>query len=184
MIIQALYWHFPHELRQWVLVVHLYGKISPIIISSKFWSRDFSLEECSRLRRWFLKLLLFLESTGCATSVSLEFSMFSERSRETHFIDRLMSYIFHFFFRHVLSWEISKRTMWIFWSIIIFPGFIHLIALLTNHTFKLVLTSIDKRIHCIWEARLSRLREFAIELCCNFGSIFGKLYNSWFWYKL
>lgn len=75
----------------------------------------------------------------------------------------------------VLLGEISKGTVWVFGSVIIFPWLVGLVVLFGKDSFELILTYMSQRLHWIWEARLSLLRLLAMELCCNLGSIFNKL---------
>jgi hypothetical protein len=86
-------------------------------------------------------------------------------------MDWLVNGVLQFLLCKILLWKVSKRTVWILGSVVVFPGLIHLVVLLAYHSFQLVLACIERKLHCIWEARLSLRRELAMELCWSFGSM-------------
>ena len=75
----------------------------------------------------------------------------------------------------VLLGEVSEGAVWVFGRVMVFPGFVALVVLFADDAFELVLAWVGWGIHWIWEARLSRRRELAMELCCSLGSM-DKLY--------
>lgn len=73
--------------------------------------------------------------------------VFGERSRKGEFMDGFVGSVFESFFREVLFGKIAKGTVWIFGRILIFPWFVGLIVLFTEHSLELVLTCVDQKLH-------------------------------------
>lgn len=170
-VVQRFRWYFPDQLGEWVLVVHSDGKVTSVVVSSELRGRDIPLLESSWFRNRFLELRFFLKGAGTSTSISMFSGVLRKRSRKGIFMDRFMLSLFQFFFGDVLFGEISERTMRVFGGIVVFPRFIAFIVLFEEESFELVLTWMEYDVHCKLEARLSRRRELAIELCWSFGSM-------------
>ena len=78
---------------------------------------------------------------------------------------------FEFFPRDVLLGEVSEGGVRVGRGELIFPGLVALVVLLAENTAELVLAWVRAGVHWICEARLSRRRVFARELCCSLGSM-------------
>ena len=82
-----------------------------------------------------------------------------------------MGRVLEFVFGQVLLREVAEGGVGVFGSVVIFPGAVGLVVLLAQDALELVFAYFSRCLHWICEARLSRRRELASELCCSLGSI-------------
>ena len=82
-----------------------------------------------------------------------------------------MGGLFEFVFGELLFWEVAEGGVRVFGGVLVFPGFVRFVVLPAEDILELVLAWVTQGVHWICEARLSRRRELAIELCCSLGSI-------------
>jgi len=171
MVVQGFHGNLPDQLGQGVLVVHTDGEVAAIVVPSELRERHFSFLEGAGFGGGFLEGRLLFEGAGDAASNSLRFWVFGEWAGEGELVFGFVLWFFDFFLGDVLLGEVSEGGVRVRRCVLVFPGLVALVVLLAENAAKLVLAWVRAGVHWICEARLSRRRVFAKELCCSLGSM-------------
>ena len=82
-----------------------------------------------------------------------------------------MSRLLEFVLGDVLFGEVAKGRMWVFRCVWVLPRLVGFIVLPSEDVLQLIFAWMERGVHWICEARLSRRSELAMELCCSLGSM-------------